>query len=134
MTVREQLEERHPHRSASDVVATSILLATVWPSKFESWTDSDFWCADGFDFHTIRRALADGADGPWAGCSSGERRTLDLACLVAEGGGLDECLQGIDAKPLRAFLAGMTTQIEVQVAAIESFKERVRASEPDASE
>ena len=110
MTIREQLDERHPHRSAADVVATSILLPTVWPSKFESWTGSQFWC------------------------SSGERRALDLACLVAEGGQLAECLQGIDVEPLQAFLGGMSTQITGQIAAIESFKNRMRAAEPDTDE
>lgn len=134
MTIREQLDERHPHRSTADVVATSILLPTVWPTKFESWTDSQFWCADGFEFHAIRQALADGADGPWVGCSSGERRALDLACLVAEGGQLAECLQGIDDEPLQAFLGGMTTQITGQIAAIESFKDRMRVVEPDTDE
>lgn len=109
----------------NDQHANAILATTVWPAKFAGW--SSLLNADGSINYPAVRALENEPEqeGPWDGCSSGEWRQLQLACIVAEGGALSEALNGIDEAPMRAFLDYITsfTRIADQgLASIERFR------------
>lgn len=107
-------------------MATSILLATTWPTKLETWTPHLYETSDGsaVDFDAIRAGLDECTAGPWDGCSGGERRALDLACLVADRGALAEALSGADTGVLFAFLKGMTSAVSAQLDEIKQLVER----------
>ena len=133
MEFADRLRGSLAQQGVADQIATQVLLTTAWPRKLAGW---DEYLVDGgasgVRFAAIEAALDAAVPGPWDGASSGEYRSLRLACLVSSSGALTNALSGLDAETREAFLVGMNSSVGDSIRSIRAWEQRVLdAQNPD---